>query len=414
MLKQLIEMAKKLFGENKPVSIREHMAKLDTLLAMREDMIQDVYLEEKKVARELLHIIEDNQPEDYHYYPGDLAAALISFIKNNMEEDEAQKGRLKSLVFNIFQIEAAPAASKGKVHICMADIGRLPGPAGRLLWPLDENLLRQIVSDSGNKYLGLWIEDNHLTHLANRNYIYSAFNNPDVEISWIRKQGDKVLSPSPYITLLERLTDLKIESSVTRDLTMDKVAGIYAHKRFDREYDIRNNADMHSYDSEMEYALCPMRFVYSNVLGNRPTYANEYLQNRAIVRMIQILYRLLGKEYDVNEVAKQVLQLFPNIRKAEKRQLLDDAKRWRIPKPEMDYTIFDGKRYTDWRLNLTFTDEKSYEQARSLVAKLMSQEGRRDISYEPKGESGSHNCEFCPHARYCRRAIFGVDYKEEL
>lgn len=69
-----------------------------------------------------------------------------------MEENEDNK-ELKTLVFNIFQVESAPVSAKGKVHICLADIAKLPGTDGRYSWPLDEELLRKIVSDTVGTYI---------------------------------------------------------------------------------------------------------------------------------------------------------------------------------------------------------------------------------------------------------------------
>ncbi len=69
------------------------------------------------------------------------------------------------------------------------------------------------------------------------------------------------------------------------------------------------------YEDELEYALCPMRYVYSCVLGENFAYMNEYQQNRAIVRLIQVLNTLLKGRYSMEQIAEQVFELFPYIRK---------------------------------------------------------------------------------------------------
>ena len=163
----------------------------------------------------------------------------------------------------------------------------------------------------------------------------------------------------------------------------------------------------------MVYSLCPMRFVYEYVLGDSSAYRSEYQQNRAIVRLIQIFNKLLKGKYTIEQIAGQVFEIFPNIRKAEKRQMRDDAARWPVMEPDDAYTAYKDKNYTNYRLNLTFLDERIYEQARKNAAMLMSQEGRRGIFYDRGQQTGSRNCEFCPHSVYCMSALYGIDYKGE-
>lgn len=409
---QLIKMAKTLFGKNEPISIHEHMNKLDAMLYMHEGMPRELYLEEREKVKCIFEVLENEKIKDFLCYPGDLATALLSFMGDRINDEEQNNVGLRTLVFNIFQVEAAPIATNGKVHICLSDISRLPGATGKYGWPLEEDVLLSIVEHNKKTYLNNWIENNRLTALSNRYYIYTALKNDHVEISWIQKQGEKLYSPSPYITLLDKLSDTQIQETDVRTLDLQYVAEIAPHKRLESGFDIRNNKQ-HEYDSELVYSLCPMRFVYGYVLGDSPTYRNEYQQNRAIVRFIQVLSKLLKGRYTTEQIAEQVFEIFPNIRKAEKRQMMDDAIRWPLPEDEGDYTTYGDKDYTDYRLNLTFLDERSYEQAKKNAAMLMSPEGRRGIFYDHGLQTGTRNCEFCPHSAYCMSALYGVDYKGE-
>ena len=412
IISQLMKMARKLFGKNEPISIQEHMNKLDAMLYMHKGMPQELYLEEREKVKYIFEALENEKIKDFLCYPGDLAAALLSFMGDRMDEEENNMG-LKTLVFNIFQIDAAPISSDEKVHICLSDITRLPGATGKYGWPLDEDVLLSIVTRNKNAYLSNWIENNRLTALSNRYYIYTALKNADVEISWIQKQGEKLYSPSPYITLLDKLSDAHIQETDVRSLDLQCVAYIGAQKRLERVFDIRDNAKQHEYDSELAYALCPMRFVYGYVLGDGPTYRNEYQQNRAIVRFIQSMSKMLNGKYTIEQIAEQVFELFPNIRKAEKRQMLDDAMSWSIPENEGEYTTYGDKNYTNYRLNLAFLDENSYKQAKKSATMLMSQGGRKGIFYDRGLKTRTKNCEFCPHSAYCMEALFGIDYKGE-
>lgn len=412
MISRLIKMAKTLFGKNEPVSIQEHMNKLDSMLYMNEGMPKELYLEEREKVNCIFEALENEKIKDFLCYPGDLAAALLSFMSDRPEEEQ-DPGGLKTLVFHLFQVEAAPIAAKEKVHICLADISRLPGAAGKYGWPLDEAVLLSVVERNKKTYLNHWIENNRLTALSNRYYIYTALKNEDVEISWIQKQGEKLYSPSPYLTLLDKLTDVHIQEKTVRSLDFSHVAGIHPKRHLDGAFDIYENKKQQGYDPELVYALCPMRFVYEYVLGNGPTYRSEYQQNRAIVRFIQVLSKLLEDKYTIEQIAEQVFEIFPNIRKAEKRQMMDDAIRWSLPENEDAYTRYGEKDYTNHRWNLTVLDGRSYEQARENAAMLMSREGRKGIFYDRGLQTGTRNCEFCPHSGYCMHALYGVDYKGE-
>lgn len=413
IIDQLIRMAKALFGGNEPVSIHEHMNKLDGMLYMHKGMPKELYLEEREKVKQIFEALESEKVRDFLCYPGDLAAALLSFMGGRTDDEEQSHAGLQTLVFNIFQVEAAPIAAKEKVHICLADISRLPGAAGKYGWPLDEDVLLTIAECNKNTYLNNWIKNNRLTPLSNRYYLYTALKNKDVEISWIQKQGEKLYSPSPYITLLDKLSDTQIRGTDARLQELPYVAGIYPHKHLECSFDIRDNEKMYEHDVKLVYSLCPMRFVYEYVLGDSSAYRSEYQQNRAIVRLIQIFNKLLKGKYTIEQIAGQVFEIFPNIRKAEKRQMRDDAARWPVMEPDDAYTAYKDKNYTNYRLNLTFLDERIYEQARKNAAMLMSQEGRRGIFYDRGQQTGSRNCEFCPHSVYCMSALYGIDYKGE-
>ncbi|MBQ7864186.1 MAG: hypothetical protein IJ353_06965 [Lachnospiraceae bacterium] len=412
VLKQLMEMAEKLFGANEPVSIHNHMAKLDALLEMKQGMSEELYVQERSCIKQIFDALESDKVKDFLCYPGDIAYSMLNLMRGNMDDEDKVNNDLNILVFNIFHIEAATVFAKGKVHICLADIGKLPGPNGKFAWPMDSDILEQL--EEPTNYVSNWINSNKVTTLSNRNYIYCALKNKEVEISWIQQQGEKLLSPSPYITLLDKLTNVKIEESNVRGLDQEEITSIPAQKKLERkDFSMRTNENLHIIDGEMEYALCPMRYVYSYVLGDNPTYRGDYQQNRAMMRFIQVLAKRLKPKYSIDQVAEQVFELFPGVRKAEKRQILDDAIQYPLPTQETEYTKFEDKEYTDLRLLLTFPDRDVYKSAEREFSMLMSQNGRKGVFFAKTGEERERNCELCPHSGYCRESWFGQDYQAE-
>ncbi len=414
IIRQLIEMAESLFGKNEPISLHKHISKLDAMIQMNDDTYLELFRKERETVKKIFDVLVSDKIKDYSYYPGDIAAAMLHYMGDKLEDEDTNRDRPGVLVFNIFQIEAAPISkAKGKVHICMADIQRLPGSSGSYSWPLDEKLLEDIVGNTGNKYVSELLENSKLTALSNRYYIYTALQNEDVEISWVAKQADKLLSPSPYITLLDKLSTSKISESGVRKVDQQYVSDIRAIRKLDKTFDITKAENKYQREAELEYALCPMRFVYSYILNDSPVYRNEFQQNKAIVRYIQVLNTLLEGKYDIEYIAGQVFELIPGIRKAEKRQIIDDAKRYDLPYNDGGYTDYWDKAYTDYRINLKFPDKDVYRAARGQADKLNGQYGRRNVEYVNKGPDMEKNCLFCPHESYCRRSLFGVDYKED-
>ena len=411
IIRQLKGMAKALFEDKQPISIQKHMNRLDDLLSENACMSADLYLEERDKVRQIFEVLESDRIKDFICYPGDLAAALLSYMGGQLETDTENNKGLKTLVFNTFQIEAAPLSqSNGKVHICMSDITRLPGNLKNYSWPIDESIVLDIIKRKPGTFLDNWIENTKLAVLSNRFYVYVACKNRNVEISWIYQQADKIYAPSPYITLLKNLSDAKDEKSRIHDIRRDFISSVDGKKRFEKNYSIKNSEAKHTYDNELEYSYCPMRFVYSSVLGDSSTYRSEYSQSKAMVRLIQVLNLLLEDKYSIEDIANQVFEVFPYVRSAERRQMVDDAKRRDLITTDKTSSSIGEKKYTNQRFNLMYLDPNSYAEAFSKQSKILNREDD-GIYYNFNLGDDTRNCELCPHASYCRKSWFGIDYK---
>jgi hypothetical protein len=159
-----------------------------------------------------------------------------------------------------------------------------------------------------------------------------------------------------------------------------------------------------------------MRYVYSYVLGKGSVFRGEYQQTRAIVRLIQSLYELLDGEYTIEDTATQVFELFPGIRSAQKRQITDDAVNFGTVQLNGKTTIYKDKEYSNYRYNIIFPDNDVLVRAMGILHESENEEIRNAGIYFDRGSNahgGVKNCELCPHSYYCRKALFGVDYKED-
>ncbi len=75
---------------------------------------KELYLEEREKVKQIFEALESEKVRDFLCYPGDVAAALLSFMGGRTDDEEQSHAGLQTLVFNIFQVEAAPIAAKRK------------------------------------------------------------------------------------------------------------------------------------------------------------------------------------------------------------------------------------------------------------------------------------------------------------
>lgn len=397
IIRSFVQIVDKLFAKEEQVSIQKHIEKLDSLIRYTDNLPEGLLRVEKTKITEFFAALENFGTVDYMCHPGDIAAILsvyLNQLKDNNKEDDRKNS---SLVYEMLQLTAAPVKAKGKVHICLSDINKMPGAGRQLTWPLDEKELIAIRDRKSDTYIDAWLNGIKVNALSNRQYMYSALQNNYVEISWIEKQGDKILAPSPYITLLERFSDVIISDSEVKQIGVEEVAGIRAHMHLDKQFDINNGS--HTDDEKFEYAACPMRYVYGYVLGDSTNYKNEYQIHRAMVRLIQILYIVLDKKYPIEEVAENVFELFPFVRKGEKRQILDDAIN--------NKTDIENDENINYKWYLSVPDKDAYKYAMENYM----HNTRERLTFDNGFKNNVHNCEICPHCSYCRRSMFGVDYK---
>ena len=117
------------------------------------------------------------------------------------------------------------------------------------------------------------------------------------------------------------------------------------------------------------------------------------------------------------------MELFPGLRKVEKRQVYDYMSYDRREN-DMDYgnrTECGGFFYTDERIKLHYPNPQVRAMAIGRYGKLLTPDGRKGMNlYEVMEATNEEEivgrkdvvkttCMFCPHIDYCRNAIFYED-----
>ena len=417
LIKQLLNMAKELFGTNEPVRVKDHMNKLDYILKSYE-VSGDLYDEELKLVEEIFEKLDDPINATEKGYPSDIAAALNVYLTGRFDENEIQTNRV-GLVMPMYQIDAAIIKNNGKVHICFCDIDNMPGKKKRYVWPLTSSLINKIYQKRDGEQKQILnilkhvMEDSAVT---NRYFIYSALRNRDIELSYITNMRGEPVTPSPYLVILEEALGLDPKNAWKKHfITYGSVdSAEYAESRI-KEYDKKRMPDVVPREAKMDYAICPMKYVLSYVVEKHPTYSAVFHQNYAINGLISAIYSLsIDEGISQDEIYENVIELFPNMRSVEKRQVKDYIT-YEGRYDDMDFgnlTPKGKKYYTDERIKVFYPNRKVRESALKQYNKLSTPDGRQGLNLYETSEV-EDACIYCPHEEYCRNARFAVDNKND-
>lgn len=409
LIKQLLGMAKELFGKNKLVRVQEHIHTLDLILKKHE-LSQELYAEERDLVKDIFEKLSSDNSFDTMCHPADIARALDLFICGRYEEGEIQTNRI-GLVYPLYFIDAACVKNKSKVHICFSDVDSLPGGNKDYVWPLTGKKMKEVYEETKNPLILNLIQVMEATTLCNRYFTYCALKNKEVTISWVSTIGEKMLAPSPYIKLLLESTDVKLTPAVRNAITFNRVTDTPISLGRIEEYDNDKAPVGMIKEARMDYALCPMKYVLGYVVEKYPTYQSDFQMNYALNAFISAIFNLMKEQgMGVDEVYEAVVALFPNMRKVEKRQVYDYISYDRREN-DMDYgnrTECGGKYYTDERLKIHYPNQDVRCETLVRYGKLNTPDGRKGMNLNEIMEV-SDACIFCQHVSYCRNALYAGD-----
>lgn len=422
LIRQLLDMATDLFGKNQVIRVSDHISKLDQILK-RHEISNEMYEEERALVGDIFEKLAGPSDFNTKCSPADIANALNLFICGRFEEGEIQTNRI-GLVYPIYFVDAACIKNKSKVHVCMCDVNAMPGGNKEYVWPLSSPVMKKCYDSTQNPLIINLMQIMESSTLCNRYFMYCALKNQDVTVSWISTVGEKLLAPSSYIKLVCEAIGMELTPAKRSMITFSRVAeASYGAGRIE-EYDNEKTPSGMIKEAQMAYALCPMKYVLGYVVEKFPTYQSEFQQNYALNAFISAIYNLMkDKGMTVDQVYKNVMELFPGLRKVEKRQVYDYISYDRR-EDDMDYgsrTECGGYYYTDERLKLHYPNQQVREMTIGRFGKLMTPDGRRGMNLYEVMEATSDEemrgrkdvvrtaCMFCPHMDYCRNAIFYGD-----
>ena len=313
------------------------------------------------------------------FLPSDVSAAIRLLLNNGLDLEDS----LSDPVHHMYDIQSV---SSGTVHVCLSDFSRLPGSRGEPSWPLSYNMVLSLYSKGCGDLLRNTIFITSHSPASNRYLLFRSFFADEVILSWISNLDGKPVERSPYISLISESMGLSIhdypgtfgcnEQSNQSEVVMQPIPP--------------SSFDMID-DARMEFSLCPRRFLYSYVLKENPTYRSEFTHSHIIGALINA-FKDLNPDMDPSLIEESVLELFPNLRRSEKQSILDLSRRSK----ESGFTPYNGRLYTDKRLDVHFLGYDRYNLNESLD----------DIDWnEPVNlfDSNNKKCMYCPHTSYCKQ-----------
>lgn len=411
LIRQLLEMAQRLFPKDQPLSVQEHIRKLDAVLKTTE-MSDELYEEERELVRDIFERFGSGEGLETRCHPADISGALNLYFTGHFDDGEIQPDR-PVLVSPLYLADSACIGEKGKVHLCLCDVSRLPGKDKQYIWPLHSRAVQAIREKTKNPLLDNLVLIMESRALLSRYFLYSALKNPSVQLSWVSRMDDKPLGASSYLQLLCGSAGIPIAPPARQAITYNMAAKAEIAKEKFAPYEKEKMPMYTVKEARMDYAACPMRYLLGYVLEERPRYRSRFQQTFALGALIKALHdaaELDGRTED--EVYRQVIELFPNLRRVEKRQIYDWLRYNGFGEEEQELregvTTCGKYDYTDRRLLVHYPDEGERSTVRSLFGKLYTPDGRSGMSDAPD-KKRLISCNLCPHADDCKNAEYPID-----
>ena len=406
LIEKIIDISQHLFQNTRETNISTHMSQLEKLVSREVDFMSKED-DEAQVVQSLMSSISKLKRKKLECYVDDIVSAMHIYLSQNIDEEQAKS--FVGLVYPILQIDAASIKHGKKVYVCMCDIDNMPGTIRDFEWPLNREVVNRYIELTNNSLLKLNNQNYELAAVYNRYYLFSAFRNISLELSWIDTNGRKKSVPSPYISLLTQ-NGCEISSCTKAKINGELINNTAeASPVITSETGLYYNKDHGIKDVKMEYALCPLRHLYSFILDSSPHFTNEFQNVRAMGNLIVVFQKLLKDLYDKETVCNMILDLFPQVREVEKQQVLDYLSVIKTHNHLADE--YEGYEFTPYRFMISYPDNELLESTIEKYSELGSQLARTGINlFKPTDVKKA--CMYCPHEAYCRNCVHGIDQED--
>ncbi|PEF96447.1 hypothetical protein [Bacillus toyonensis] len=424
-LHKLVKNANWLFHiQGERVSIHIHFHRIKKLL--EESNVKNTLLseQEKQLVLNLENMLAISKKEETEYHIGDLAEAILVYLKNGIsdsetvEEDTSQEDSNKRTKLSIKKMEDLDGAilneDEKTLHLCGMDEKHFPSARVPMPWPLSKELLKSLNNNATNMYL--FRSENRISFAKYLFYTALCYKG-QIELSWIKNWNEyKGLQKSIYVQLLGN----------TLNNPGDSVSYQYLKKNIEpsekEALQAQNYLSSLPNEEFIEMDLCQRRFLYSSVLDGFATYHSSFHQQFLIGNIIKI-YGAIGKEK--SEIIKILQDLFPFLSQIRLDSLVNENLNKNYVLGMKEYGLGRKREYEDIKYSdsvtyfqfLTHRGAFQNEKWKTAFELLNEKKGRkkeliRKFTLHPSilsEANPSEFCKLCPHNEYCEEAYYDVD-----
>ncbi len=413
LIRSLIDTAEKLFSSDEAINIRQHFSELERILKNKSDS-NALFKEERAIVEELLNRLQNIRLSIDTCYADDLASAMLLIIGGGILDESGlsfEDGENQAFVRHITKIDSAPLSVESGIHLCLCDETRMPGRTPTLPWPLTDGILAEMEERIEGRRK-LYVHEMRLMNLAapavKRYLFYSLLQNQNVEVSWIAKEDDKTIAPSPYVRILETVFHVP-EIRRNQDFKQS-IKGTESYRRRPAEIKIISSVD--SPESYYDLVLCRWRYIYGYMLTDHPDYRSDFHYQHVLTAIISAL----SAESKVNKerIGIEVFKLLPYYTEIEKQQIIDFAFYKDEDKVYSGSYGLDGVSYPKRRMIPHFLKKEIADRAVGLREKYTAYEQANKFPFKFKEEiseednNKTETCMYCPFHDNCPHV-----YREE-
>ncbi len=415
VVQNVIGDAKRLFMQSQSaasISLEVHFCELKSLLESK-DAFQRMALDEK----EALDCVMERLLAPFVSWKGmdcraaDLAEAMKMFLGGKLEQGSDEDSAVDAISLpllqdrkvvpqKLFTVEAQLFCKrKQPAIVCFCDDRHIPGASQPYPWPLNRDtmvsLAAAIAHTRARGNISCWkeihgrlndyIANKENMKLSNRYVFFLAMQLSDIELNWIEEMDNQQFSPSPYIYILEKISDKKAKPFSENDQVGDRKTLSRDEHPYEQSKFVPSDITCEELPREvvLNDRYCPYRNLYDYGLMQMPCFTDVFRLQHFVPRLASVIEWKLRNRND----AKKIFRWFPmwnEVEREEKQRYMssfDDAMDGSYEKES-----FDGYTYGASRLFLKYIGPKDFETLKKE---------------DPAEEPAYYRCMYCPHIGSC-------------
>ncbi|MDR6999675.1 hypothetical protein [Neobacillus niacini] len=433
-VEKLVKDAKWLVNiKEERITIKTHFQRIQQLLddSNLKSSLTDTI--EGKLVEHLEELLSKPIRKEHYYHVGDLADAIVVFLKNGLEDPDNELGSSEIPAGVTDEEAGVKPIHLGKMadldglillddfeelHLCGMDEKHFPETTSPSPWPLSFDSISKLNNHAADMYI--FRKENSLAFSRYLFFVALSFNRK-ICFSWVKNWNEyEELDKSIYIQLLEHSSDGEADGG-----SYDYMPPAYIPEGLNPELVYQKIGKLPQ-EEFAEMSLCKRRFIYSSIVDGYATYRSSFHQGFLIGNLVKV-YASTGK--NKTEIIDMLQQMFPYMTEITLRTIVDQNMNEDYVAGMRKYGLGKRRKFADieypesmlyfqflthrgafqnemWQS--AFTPVTGIRRQKSeMIQKMANQTG---VLTEA---SPSVFCKLCPHAEYCEDAYYAVDISKK-